>query len=56
MSLKDKGKVQKYGNTLFLPIPKSIRCDTIYSKVGIDKGDTVEVSIDGSTLRFRKLI
>ena len=56
MAMKAIGKVQKYGNTIFVPIHKSVKDDTSYAAVAIDKGDRVEVSIAGDVLKVRKVI
>ena len=55
MTKKDKGTAVLYGNTLYLPITSDIINDSIYGSVNIQKGDKVEIEIDGSYVRYRKI-
>ena len=54
MAKKTKGKVVKYGNTPYIPIPSAVLNDSLYSEVGIGKGDVVDIEIVGKSLRVKK--
>ena len=53
MAKKETGKIVQYGNTPYIPIPASIVKDSLYSEVGIKKGDEVEIEIVGKSLKVR---
>lgn len=55
MADKDIGTAVLYGNTLYVPITSDIAGDSIYHRVDIKKGDKVQIEIDGSYIRYRKL-
>ena len=48
-------KIIDLGNSIGVIIPKSLREDSAYEDVGIEKGDPIIVEIHGSSLRIRKV-